>query len=165
MLKIYSGDRNKILAELKSFNVPIRYSSDASKERGFGLFSNNGITYFLLANTSMDTLKRLNTSKNKYVCIVDKLDKRSAFYKKYNKRIIYLAEDKKETDIVTEFYKDFKTIGKVSDGINFLYQLFYRKDYSDKMLAGFCINLVLTGKLKAEMALPLFLSLRLDKTN
>lgn len=165
MLKIYSGDRNKILAELKSFNVPIRYSSDASKERGFGLFNNNGITYFLLANTSIDTLKRLDTSKNRYVCIVDKLDKRSAFYKQYNKRIIYLAEDKKETDIVTEFYKDFKTIGKVSDDINFLYQLFYHKNYSDKMLAGFCINLVLTGKLKAEMALPLFLSLRLDKSN
>ena len=163
MLKIYFGNRNRILTELKAYNIPIRFSSDASKEKGFGLFNNNSITYFLLADTSIDTLKRLDSSKNKYVCIVEKIDKRSSFYKEYNKRIIYLTNDEKETDIVTEFYRDIKTISQVSNGINFLYQLFYRRNCPDKMLAGFCINLVLTGKLKADLVLPLFLSLKLDK--
>lgn len=165
MLTIYYGDRNKILAELKKQNVPVRFSSDASKERGFGLFSNAGITYFLLANTSIETLHRLDSSKNKYVCIVEELDKRSIFYKEYNKRIIYIKEEKKETDLVTEFYKDYTTIAKVTNPVNFLYQLFYHRNKTNKMLAGFCINLVLTGKVKAEHILPLFLSLKLDKTN
>lgn len=163
MLKIYSGNRNTILEELKSFNLPIRYSSDASKERGFGLFSNNGITYFLLANTSIETLKRLDSSKNRYVCIAETIDKRSAFYKEYNKRIIYIEAKTKEKDLVTEFLKDYKTIGKVTNGVNFLYQVFYHKNKQYKMLAGFCINLVLTGKVKSEHILLLFLSLALDR--
>lgn len=163
MLKIYSGDRNAILEELKSFNTPIRYSSDASKERGFGLFSNNGITYFLLANTSIDTLKRLETSKNKYVCIAETIDKRSAFYKTYGKKIIYIKNKTIEIDIVADFLKNYKTINKITNEVNFLYQVFYHRNKQYKMLAGFCINLVLTGKVKSEYILPLFLSLALDK--
>lgn len=178
MLKLFIGDRKLIKQKIeklaKQYNVSIRYSTnilyDLSKQ--YGLFYTPALLYFIFDpkeindKDSVNKFKELiEQSKLPVVCIIETtLDKRSIFYKTFHKNIENLGDEKINEDVVTKFYKNMETIKTIDtkEAISFLYKIYYGlKQY--KEIAGYCINLVLTGQVTTDLILKIFLTKLLDK--
>lgn len=177
MIKLYTGDKKLIKREIEKLanehKVNIKYSTDIlhDLQRQYGLFFTPALLYFILDpkefpdKDSVDELRKLTMkSKVPVVCIIEtSIDKRSSFYKIFHKEIKHLG-DKEDRDTVKEFYSNIEMITSIgtNEALSFLYKLYYGS-YVYKESAGYCINLVLTGQVKTDLILKVFLAKILDK--
>lgn len=180
--KLYTGDRRIIRAVMLEFAtqnaMELQYSSNIQVDlaKQYGFFFKPKVLYFVYDATmfpdkeTIDSfLQAVNNSKCPIICIVEEIDKRSTFYKAFSKQIEVLGKIQQEPtldDKVNAFYKDISNLSLVTnkEAVSFLYKLFYdfrRQKY--KRAAGFCINAVLTGCVKVDDILKLFLIKSLDK--
>lgn len=179
MLNLYTGDRKLIKQQIeklaKKYKVEVKYSTNIlfEMQRQYGLFFTPCLFYFIFDpkefsdKDSVDELKKLAMrSKIPIVCIIEtNLDKRSSFYKIFHKEIKQLGGITDE-NIVTQFYNDIETITKLEpkDAVSFLYKIYYSPGQY-KEIAGYCINLVLTGRVTTDLILKIFLAKILDKSS
>lgn len=179
MIKIYTGDKKLIKQKIQQLadGMEIKYSrnifSDLSKQ--YGLFFKPCVLYFIYDPADFNTkdkteafIRLAEKAKSYVVCIIETpLDKRGSFYKSFNKRIETLGNIQKEKTLdekVQDFINNIETITNVDEkeAVSFLYKLFYNFRYNNRETAGYCINLVLTGKIKTDLILKLFLSKIID---
>lgn len=173
------GDKKLIKQKIQQLadGMEIKYSrnifSDLSRQ--YGLFFKPSLLYFIFDPTDFNNKDKVETfikltEKAKVVCIIETpLDKRSSFYKVFNKRIETLGTIQKEKTLdekVQDFINNIETIQDIDEkeAVSFLYKLFYNFKYNNRETAGYCINLVLTGKIKTDLILKLFLSKILDNS-
>lgn len=181
-LRLFTGEKKLIKKQIeelaKEYNMKVKYSKnifyDLSKQ--YGLFFTPSLLYFIFDpkeisdKDSVSKLKELvGKSKVPVVCVIETtLDKRSSFYKTFNKSIEQLGELTIEKDLATkvqDFYNNIETITNIDtkEAVSFLYKLYYDfKHYEYKEIAGYCINLVLTGQVKTDLILKVFLAKVLD---
>lgn len=131
-------------------------------ERNFGLFGSANKFYFIYEadyfkeKETVDKLKLL-TQNTDVTCVVEDIDKKCYFYKTFCKSL-RLKEKQTLNDKVKLFLKDFSYINNIEEKeiVSFFYDLYYRKCKYSK-LAGGCINMVLTGRLKTINAMQFFI--------
>ena len=131
-------------------------------EHNFGLFGANNRFYFIYEadyfreKEAVDKLKLL-TQNTDVTCVVEDIDKKSYFYKTFCKSL-KLKEKQTLKDKVKLFLKDFSYINNIEEKeiVSFFYDLYYRRCKYSK-LAGGCINMVLTGRLKTINAMQFFI--------
>lgn len=165
-MKLYYGKPN-----LDGYTFSKNILNDLKKQYGF--FFKPKPLYFLYNakdfpdKESIEALIKLSDGKDVICIIEEELDKRSCFYKTFSKQIIGKKQNKITLDDkVQDFYKNINNIKNIlpSESVSFLYKLFYdfrHKEY--KQIAGKCINLVLTGEVKTEYILKIFILGCLDK--
>ena len=164
-MKLYYNKPN-----LDKYTFSKNILSDLNKQ--YGLFFQQKPLYFIYNQKdfpnkeSVEALIRLSKGKDVICIIEEELDKRSYFYKTFSKQIIGKKQNKVSLDDkVQDFYKNIYNIKNISnkEAVSFLYKIFYdfkHKQY--KNTAGRCINYVLTGKVKTEQILKVFLLEILD---
>ena len=179
MIKIYTGDKKLIKQKIQQLanGMEIKYSRNilSGLSKQYGLFFKPSLFYFIFDPSDFNNKDKTETfiklaekAKSHVVCIIETpLDKRSSFYKSFNKRIETLGSIQKEKTLdekVQDFINNIETITNVDEkeAVSFLYKLFYNFRYNNREAAGYCINLVLTGKIKTDLILKLFLSKILD---
>ena len=131
-------------------------------EHNFGLFGANNKFYFIYEadyfkeKETVDKLKLL-TQNTDVTCVVEDIDKKCYFYKTFCKSL-KIKEKQTLKDKVKLFLKDFSYINNIEEKeiVSFFYALYYRKCKYSK-LAGGCINMVLTGRLKTINAMQFFI--------
>ena len=131
-------------------------------EHNFGLFGSANRFYFIYEadyfkeKETVDRLKLL-TQNTDVTCVVEDIDKKCYFYKTFCKSL-KLKEKQTLKDKVKLFLKDFSYINNIEEKeiVSFFYDLYYRKCKYSK-LAGGCINMVLTGRLKTINAMQFFI--------
>lgn len=174
MFRILAGDKKLIDDTIQQISKDVKMEVKFSKnifedlKKQYGLFYTPRLLYFLYDEKDMnvEALKNIPDRLN-VVCVIEtEIDKRGAFYKTFKDDIEFLgAKEVKETiDMkVARFKKDVLTALEVSpnESISFLYRLFY--DFRYKALAGRNINRVLTGKVKTNDIMKLFVLEVLDK--
>lgn len=177
MFNLYMGDKKLIKQEIeklaREYKVEVKYSTNIffDLHRQYGLFFVPCLFYFIFDpkefsdKDSVDELKKLTMkSKIPIVCIIEtNLDKRSSFYKTFHKEIKQLGGITDE-NIVTQFYNNIETIMSLEpkDAVSFLYKIYYSPGRY-KETAGYCINLILTGRVATDLILKIFLIKILDK--
>ena len=131
-------------------------------EHNFGLFGSANKFYFIYEadyfkeKETVDKLKLL-TQNTDVTCVIEDIDKKCHFYKTFCKSL-RLKEKQTLKDKVKLFLKDFSYINNIEEKeiVSFFYDLYYRRcKYSN--IASECINMVLTGKLKAINAMQFFI--------
>lgn len=131
-------------------------------EHNFGLFGSANKFYFIYEadyfkeRETVDKLKLL-TQNTDVTCVVEDIDKKCYFYKTFCKSL-KLKEKQTLKDKVKLFLKDFSYINNIEEKeiVSFFYDLYYRRCKYSK-LAGGCINMVLTGRLKTINAMQFFI--------
>lgn len=145
-------------------NKDLTYTKDIiyELEHSFGLFNNANKFYFIYDadyfkdKETVDKLKLL-TQNIDVTCVVESIDKKCYFYKTFCKSL-KLKEKQTTKNKVKLFLKDFSYINNIEEKeiVSFFYDLYYRKcKYSN--IASECINMILTGKLKAINAIQFFI--------
>ena len=150
-------------------NKGLTYTKDIiyELEHNFGLFGSANKFYFIYEadyfkeKEAVDKLKTL-TQNTDVTCVVEDIDKKSYFYKTFCKSL-RLKEKQTLKDKVKLFLKDFSYINNIEEKeiVSFFYDLYYRRCKYSK-LASECINMVLTGRLKAVNAMQFFILATVD---
>ena len=175
--RIFTGNLQQIKETIKDIakeeNVEVKFSQDIFTDinKQYGLFYKPKLFYFFYSPNlfDKDSLPNfLNKLKHTVVCIVEEeIDKRSYFYKIFKDKIETIGKSYKEKtldDKVEMFYKDNNTIQYISQKeiVSFLHKLFYNYKHKEyRQTAGYCLNLVLTGKVKVEYIKKVFINERI----
>lgn len=182
-LRLLTGDYNLIKEEIQKManGIDVVYSKNILSDLNFqyGLWYKPKLLYFLYDPSEISDKESVTTLINKtktlkypVVCVIETdIDKRSYFYTTFSKRIEVIGETKQEKTLdekVVDFYNNINNIIEVTpkESISFLYKLFYNYKHKEyKNNAGYCINLVLTGRVKNDKILKVFFLKCLDKQN
>ena len=160
MLKIFTGDYNKIKQHIEKQYNNAHYTKDIVNEiqhnKGLLKIPNNTIYFIydakLFSNkeTIESFIKRTTETKTTYMCIAETIDKKSAFYKKtkqYIKEFKLIDNSISVDDVVKNPYLLYKS----DNTISMLYKLYYhykfKKCNNGMLVSSSCINYILTGKL------------------
>ena len=151
-----------VVTELKDKNLTYTKDIIYELEHSLGLFGGANKFYFIYDadyfkdKETVDRLKLL-TQNTDVTCVVEDIDKKCYFYKTFCKSL-KLKDKQTLNDKVKAFLKNFSRINSIEEKeiVSFFYALYYRNcRYSG--IAGECINMVLTGKLKPNNAMQHFI--------
>lgn len=166
MLKIFIGEREKILERCRgaTYTENIMYELELDR----GLLNTARDFYYLYTDGCLGDKENIQrfamlaeTAPYNVYVILDKLDKKSAFYricKKYIEVIGKIEAENTIADLAKRYAKDKEVIINIDDRqfVKFLYALYFVKSpYS--LQAGTTLTWILEGKIGIQIAKRIFM--------